>query len=62
MKAMKDWKCIISMLLDDNPRNGLQRKILVSNKQVSEKSTEKPWSINDSASYELKSCVTRKNS
>jgi E3 ubiquitin-protein ligase UBR4 len=44
----------------------LQRKILVSNKHVSEKSTEKPWSItssnNDSASCELKSCVPRKNS
>jgi len=26
MKAMKDWKCIISMLLDDNPRNGLTEK------------------------------------
>jgi cohesin complex subunit SA-1/2 len=22
MKAMKDWKCIISMLLDQNPRTG----------------------------------------
>eukprot|EP00252_Welwitschia_mirabilis_P020326 TRINITY_DN4955_c0_g2_i1.p1 TRINITY_DN4955_c0_g2~~TRINITY_DN4955_c0_g2_i1.p1 ORF type:complete len:753 (-),score=175.27 TRINITY_DN4955_c0_g2_i1:264-2498(-) len=26
MKAMKDWKCIISFLLDDNPRNELTEK------------------------------------
>jgi hypothetical protein len=44
----------------------LHRKIPVSNKHVSEKSTEKPWSItsssNNSASCELKFCVPRKNS